>query len=170
MTDIGSNEPPAPSTSPTPARNWTRIVMVGSLAINLMFLGILGGDFLRGGPGNRAAMVRELNFGPLTEAMSKKDRNTLRRAFAENAPDLADQRQGMRKDLSEMLGLLRAEVFDRAAMDAVFVRQLDRSMARLHVGQKVVLDLVSAMTTKERADFADRLEQTMKHEKGREGP
>jgi uncharacterized membrane protein len=180
MTETGPsgprpNDPGPPVTTSAslgaqPGRNWTKIVMVGSLALNLLFLGILGGDFLHGGPDRRASMVRELNFGPLTEAMSPKDRNALRRAFVDKAPDLAGQRQGMRQDLTDLLGLLRAETFERPALEAVFARQVDRSVDRLRVGQKVVLDLVSAMSVQERADFAGRLEETMKREKGHGGP
>jgi uncharacterized membrane protein len=152
---------------PTPAsrRPWAKIVLVVSLGLNLLFLGLVGGAVLRDGPHGRPTTVRDLNFGPLTEALSKDDRETLRRSFQRAAPDLRGQRREIEGDLADLLTVLRAPDFQREKVEALFARNNERTARRQKLGQDVVLDLLVAMTPDVRSAFADRLESAMKRPK-----
>lgn len=163
-------ETPHPVPNPPAVGRWIRVILFTSLALNLLFAGFVGGNLLTNGPGKRASMVRELNFGPFTEALSREQRSTLRRAFVKIAPDMAGERQNMRRDLGVLLVVLRAAAFDRAAMEVIFAGQRDQAVDRLTLGQKLVLDLVSAMTPADRSAFADRLERVMSRRKGEGAP
>lgn len=165
-----TDETPQPAPNPPAGGRWGKVILFTSLALNLLFVGFVSGNLLTNGPGKRASMVRELNFGPFTEALSKEERSTLRRAFVKVAPDIAGERQNMRRDLGVLLVILRAAQFDRAAMEVVFAGQRDQTVDRLALGQTLVLDLVAAMTPADRAGFADRLERVMSRGKGEGGP
>jgi Spy/CpxP family protein refolding chaperone len=163
-------ETDSPASPPASTRRWGKTVLVLSLALNLMFLGLLGGAILRGGPQGRDMMVRDVNFGPLSEAFSKADRAALRRDFLKAAPDVKGQRQAMQDDMAAMLDVLRAPVFERAKVEAIFARQADRTADRQRLGQDLVLDLVADMTPETRKDFAARLEEALKKRKKPQAP
>jgi uncharacterized membrane protein len=160
MTDVQPQTATAPSRRP-----WAKIVLVLSLGLNLIFLGLVGGAVLRDGPHGRPTTVRDLNFGSLTEALSKTDRDTLRRSFQRAAPDLRGQRREAEGDLAELLTVLRAPDFQREKVHVLFARNNDRAARRQELGQNLVLDLLGAMAPDVRIAFADRLEAAMKRPK-----
>lgn len=155
MTDL---PPPAPMTTPAPAKGGKglRIALALSVALNLGFVGLAAGAYLRGGPQDR--MVRELDFGVFGKAFSREDRAEMRRGFFERAGHMRDMRADMRADVAALLDVLRAEPLDRAALSDVLARQGNRMAERLELGQALVADRIAAMTPDERAAFADRLE------------
>lgn len=151
--------PPAPQpTPPKPARG-LRVALAVSVALNLLIIGLVAGAMLRGGPHDR--MVRDLDFGPFTEALSPEDRAALRRDFIRQAPDMRDMRRQMREDFATVLAALRAEPFDPDALRGVVANQGNRMAARLELGQDLMLARIAAMTPAERAAFADRLERRL---------
>lgn len=161
MTDTMTPSP-SPSVPPVvpPSGRKLRIALAVSVALNLLILGLVAGAVLRdGGPHGR--MVRDLDFGPFTEALTPEDRDALRRDFIRQAPDLRDMRRQMRDDFSTLLAALRAEPFDVEALRGVVANQGDRMAARLELGQDLMLARIAAMTPAERAAFADRLEQRL---------
>jgi uncharacterized membrane protein len=158
----------ASAPQPTPASSrlpWAKIILALSLGLNLLFLGLAGGAFLRDGPPGRNNSVRDLNFGPMTEALTGEDRESLRRSFQRAAPDLREHRRDTQNDLGELLTVLRAADFERAKVEALFARNNERAAQRQKLGQNLMLDLLVAMTTDARHEFADRLEMAMKHDK-----
>ncbi len=155
MTDM-----PPPATSPaSPPRRWMRWVLGLSLALNLAVAGLVLGAVIRQElPGPRDRMVRDLGFGPFSDALSDADRKALRRAFFEQAPDFRKSREDIRSDMAALLAVLRAEPFDAATLQDVIQRQTERINARQALGRTLILDRIEGMTPQERADFADRLE------------
>lgn len=139
-----------------------RIALGVSVALNLLVVGLVAGAVLRDG-GPRERMVRDLDFGPFTEALSREDRAALRRAFLQRSPGMQDMRQQMRQDFRALLAALRAEPFDPDALRGVLVNQQARMAERVSLGQELMLERLSVMAPQERAAFADRLEQRLRH-------
>ncbi|SEN60384.1 Uncharacterized membrane protein [Gemmobacter aquatilis] len=137
-----------------------RILLVASLALNLLVLGGVGGMILKGPP-PRHDLVRDLGFGAFTEALSDADRAALRSDFLRRTPDLQAKRAEMRGDLDLVLAALRATPFDPAALDAAMARQSVRIEARIAMGQALMRDRFVAMSPQDRAAFADRLERSL---------
>ena len=77
--------PPVPPVPPAASGKGLRIALGISVALNLLVVGLVAGALLRDGD-PRARMVRDLDFGPFTEALSPRDREALRRSFVERAP------------------------------------------------------------------------------------
>ena len=145
-----------------------RIALALSVAVNLAVLGLVAGVMLRDGPGMRGAMVRDLGFGPYTEALRPEDRKELRRALFEKAPEIRETRRLMHEDMQALLGLLRAEPFDGAAFRNRMEAQHERMEHQLQLGQNLLQDFLAAMPADERRAFADRLEAGLRHHKDRE--
>lgn len=156
-----------PPLTPSKPGKGLRIALAISLALNLAVLGLVAGAILRDGPGMRAAMVRDLGFGPYTEALSPADRKALRRALFEKAPDIRDNRRMMRDDAEALIGLLRADPFDAVAFQARMEAQHGRMAKQLRLGQDLLQDFVITMPDADRRAFADRLEKGLRHHKDR---
>ena len=146
------------------ARGW-RIAFFASLALNLLILGVVGGALIKGPPHMRPDMVRDLGFGPFTEALDEGDRAALRKAFKDRAPDLRTARHTMRADFAALLAALRADPFDPVALESALARQSVRSAERLALGQQLLRDRLAEMTVDARRAFADRLEASLTRRK-----
>ncbi len=147
-----------------------RVALALSVAVNLAVLGLVAGVMLRDGPGMRGAMVRDLGFGPYTEALRPEDRKALRRALFEKAPEILETRRMMHEDMQALLGLLRAEPFDGPAFRNRMETQHERMEHQLQLGQGLLQDFIAAMPAAERRAFADRLEAGLRHHKDRRAP
>lgn len=152
----------APEPKPKSGRG-LRIALALSVALNLAVIGMVAGTMLRQGPGMHAAMVRDLGFGPYTEALAPEDRKTLRRALFERAPEIRDTRRLMREEAHGLLGLLRADSFDAAAFKTRMEAQHARMERQLQLGQALLQEFVASMPTADRRAFADRLEKGLRH-------
>lgn len=136
----------------------TRLLLAGSLAVNLAIAGFVIGHALDGdGPGRHRGMPVEMAFGPFTEALSDDDRSALRDALISRAPDMRDARNRMSEDLGNLVTALRAEPFDPAAVDAAFAAQNRRMTANLDLAQAVLRDFLVALSPEARLAFAARL-------------
>ncbi len=141
-----------------------RGLLIGSLALNLLVLGVVAGTVFKGnGPGGSQRV--DLTAGPLTRAMEGERRDAVRAALRESGAFERRDRSEIRQDMQVLLATLRADEFDEVA----FRDALSRQRARLQSGQNAVLDAVTAqieeMAPEERAAFADRLE-----DQARRGP
>lgn len=136
-----------------------RIALAVSVALNLAVVGMVAGAFFHndGGPGARGS-VRDLGFGPYTEALNREERAALRQAFLANAPDLRATRDAVRTDMKDVLAALRAEPFDAGKLTSALKAQSNRLARQLETGQQLMSDFFAKMTPTARLDFADRLE------------
>ncbi|MCB2135211.1 MAG: periplasmic heavy metal sensor [Rhodobacteraceae bacterium] len=144
------------TTAKTGTGRGMKIVLILSLTLNLLVAGIvLGAITGRHWHGDRS---RDLAFGPFTSALSDRDRAALRDAFLASAPGLRDLRAERQADLTAFLTILRAEVWDGAAAEAALAAQGQRTLERLALGRRLLIERIGAMAPAERAAFADRVE------------
>ena len=134
-----------------------RGLLIGSLALNLLVVGVVAGTFFTGG-GSGGSQRFDLTAGPLTRALEGERRDAVRTALQESGAFARRDRSEIREDMQVLLTTLRADDFDEAAFRDV----LSRQRTRLQSGQNAVLDAVTSqiddMGPDERAAFADRLE------------
>ena len=149
------------ATGKTKTGRWQRILLVGSLALNLLIVGIVAGTLLGGGS-DRGQPRIDLTVGPLTRAMAPEDRDELRAVLRENGVFRPGDRAGIRTDMQTLIDVLQAETFDVDAFRQTLVRQ----RSRLQAGQDRVLEAVArqieSMSPTERAAFAERLENQIR--------
>jgi uncharacterized membrane protein len=154
--------PDAPPPVPRrPGRGW-RLALFASLALNLMFLGvILGGTRSapqRPGPGP---------FGPdmraLWRALPDDARQAMRAGFRDEAgeasrPDRAERRARAAQREAELVALLRAESFDAATFAEMLETHRAAMAARSASAQALLVERIAALPPAERAALADRYE------------
>ncbi len=162
MSDATKSDATNPQ-KPAGAGKGLRIALAVSVALNLAVVGMGIGVMLHGGPGGHGDMVRDVGFGPFTEALAPEDRMALRGAFLTRLPDFRAERQRMRADSDAILAALRAVPFDPAGLDAALTTMQNHVTQRMDVGRALISDFLKAMTPEQRAAFADRLERSLRH-------
>ena len=137
---------------------WLRITLALSLAANLAVVGLIAGAALsRGGPPFGAGPPGAGPFA-LVRALPLDERRALIRDLREGRgrPDRAERRQR----INALIDLIRAEPFDRDAVQAMLSDQRDRAAVETGRVEDAVLDRLSAMDPAARAAFAERLAET----------
>jgi len=143
-------------------RPWVRIVLIVSLAFNLLVLGLIGGALLSGGKWRHHHPPRLEAGGPLTRALSNEDRRAIgrkmRKAYREDGEEVRASRH---QALDELVAAVEAVPFDP---EAVRQRMADiRAMFRnrFELGQTLLIERLSEMSDAERAAYAERLRERM---------
>lgn len=146
------------SATPGP-RNWTRVALVLSLALNLAVAGIVAGAVLRG---HRDGPPRgfDLAVGPVARALSEVDRRAVMRDLMDRR-DLRDDRRDDSAAAAPVLAAVRADPFDPAALSAALDGMRGRARDLEAAAEAALVARVAAMTPAERAAFADRLAQEL---------
>jgi uncharacterized membrane protein len=152
-----SEATPAPVLPAAPRR--IRMALYASLALNLLFVGAIGGALLRDGPDGPRSGPREIGFGPFSEALTPQDREAIARAFMRDGGTPRQMRREMTRSFAELGQVLRTEPLDRAALEQVFTTLKDGANTRLEIGQRLLLDRIVQMTPVERDEFADRIDE-----------
>ncbi|CUH50354.1 periplasmic heavy metal sensor [Ruegeria atlantica] len=146
------------SDSPKPKNRWISILLVISLALNLLIVGVAlgtalrvkGGDHAKSPPGFGSALYR---------ALPKEERKAMRGELFDRHKKGAHNRS---QDFAQLSTALRANPFDAAAVQALLDQQA-QSMADLQDAlQQEWLARVEAMSDEERLVYADRLEEVVK--------
>ena len=174
MAQIETPTPPvvtAPEGSePTgPMRRSLRFLLIGSLALNLAFIGLVAGAVIRGPDGFRAPRGVDLALGPIVAALSAEDRDAIRAELRIREALQLRPRRDRDALIAGLLVALRAETFDPAAVEAALNVPRDRAVAVQQAAQQALVTRISAMTPQARRAFADRLAEQMGHDGGREG-
>lgn len=149
-------------------RPLTRIILVISLTLNLLVLGLIIGAKLSGHDranfdprGPERGVIRDLGFAPIAKALDPKDRREIGRKFRREGGSFKENRAMLERDFETLLGLLRAEEFDKNALDRAMALQAERMRTRGESLRKLVLERIVNMSPADRKAFADRLEATI---------
>lgn len=139
----------------------TRVVLILSLALNLLFVGMLAGSGIERvrNPDRRAGI--DPGMGVFAEALDAGDRRALRQAFLAEAPRLRAEREAWRAQSQQLVAALRAEPYDPAAVTAISRQMTAAAQGRFDLGARLLLARVDEMAASARLDFAERLEAAL---------
>ncbi len=155
MTDHGPQTAPAvpPKTGMRPG---IRILLIVSLAFNLLILGVVAGGMLDGRrPGGMGGA--DMTLGAYARALDFEDRRAIGRDLHERMQSRPVRGAERAQAMADFLAAISADPFDPAAVELLFEEQRDRATGAMRVGQEALLARVAAMTPAERAEFAARL-------------
>lgn len=141
---------------------WMRILLIGSLALNLLFVGLLVGAALRfGGPESMRPPPRSLGSA-LYRALPDDVRQEMRQ-HSRSGHDA--RRKGGFRNVGAVVTALRAVPFDANGLKTVMDGQLAQREAFHRSLQNTWFERIAAMSDAERAAYADRLEEVSRHKK-----
>lgn len=170
---MSDNRPDTPSMPPQDPprkrRKWVRVLFVLSLTLNLMVFGLVVGAKVSGGRdhgfdprGPDRGLIRDLGLGPIASSMSREDRRAIGRALKEQQGSFLEKRAALKRDFGKMLEVLRAEPFDRGALDQLMDTQRDRILKFGDTARGLVMDRISQMSPEERRELADELAENVR--------
>ncbi len=141
-----------------------RVLLVISLALNLLVIGTVGGAMLARSKweGHRPARL-DFAGGPLTRALDPVDRRAIGRQMRRAYRDGGTTHAALRAEFDGLIADLTATPFDAEAVGARLARQGDLFEERLELGQRLLLQRLTEMDTAERAAYADRLREVLRH-------
>ncbi len=146
--------------SPRPRASRRFKIMLGlSLALNLLFVGLIAGAVWRneGGAGMRPGGPAPQSYAaPYVQALPRADRRALNRSIRAAHPRLG--REARRAVYGQMLTALRAEPFDTSAVQEVLDGQRSAILGVQEAAQSRWMAAISAMSDEQRRAYADRLQ------------
>ncbi|MFB9150721.1 periplasmic heavy metal sensor [Roseovarius ramblicola] len=147
-------------------RGW-RVVLILSLALNLVVLGAIGGWVLRhgigphGAYGPHAARMAQMG-GPLTHALDAEGREAVAARLRDGRGAHAARRAALRESFEALLSDLRAQPFDPAPVEARLAAQRVRVAERFEAGHAALVAHLMAMSDAGRSAYAGRLEENVR--------
>ena len=166
---MATDLPPDPTEAPRPKmRTGLRIVLFVSLALNLLVAGLVVGAVASGRAGDKARM--NLNFGPFIRALNEEDRRAIAREVRGNPEARPPSPLERRRDLVEIVEILRADPFDVDRLDALLTKQRDAGTRVVVAAHAAFAERLAAASPQERAAFADRLEAELRRGPDRRPP
>lgn len=148
-------------------RVWPKLLLAGSLTLNVLGLGMIAGAHVRDGRlghpddhGIAAAdrvVLRQGGFTPFFEAMPREARARLGDALHDAG--VGPDRAALARDFRDFVASVRAEPFDPVACNAVLAAQHARAEEQIRIGREILVAQIEAMSPDERIAFADSLER-----------
>ncbi len=154
-------------TTPTRTPRWVKWALAGSLSLNLLILGLVGGAALGlqrnfAGGGDEGPGLRPLGLGPFALAISREDRDALRDSIDLRA--VRGEGRALTRALRDIQTALRADPFDRALAEDAFGRTRGATTAMQGVGHAALLDQFARMSLEDRAEVAERVERALRRQ------
>ena len=139
-----------------------RVVLVISLALNLLVLGVMAGGVMKGVQTHRGGQTSDIRA--LWLALPDEARREARQAEGPRNPEhRAEQREERRARAAarqaEMLALLRAPAFDAQAFSTLLQADHNERSERIAQAHEAFVVRISALDAAERAAMADRLQE-----------
>ena len=145
-----------------------KIVLAVSLALNLLFVGLIAGAAFRfGGKGGPQGPSMQSYAAPYMRALPREQRKAMNQTM--RAEGLMPSRAERGKFYQDVLGALRAETFDPASIMVAMGKQRDVVSGVQTAAQDAWLKVVSDMSPAERLVYADALEERLKRGPRRRG-
>lgn len=137
--------------------NWTKILLVVSLGMNLLVVGMVIGSAF----GHRKDDRPDLFFGggmrPYVASLPDSQRAHVRDRLMHSREAVREARQELRQSAEGVRDAITAEPFDAGALNAAFAAQrsvYDGIAAR---GHHALVEILAGMTDAERAQFIAKL-------------
>lgn len=138
-----------------------RILLILSLALNLLVVGLVAGAWAFG-PHHRQPRGVDLVLGPVARALDEEDRRAIRDRLIEQ-PELRRSGRAERRETQQaLITALRAEPFDPDALASLLDAEQNRAQAVQRAAREAFLARLAEMEPQARRDFADRLASEMR--------
>ncbi len=142
-----------------------KIILVVSLAINLLIAGMMGGMMYRAnGIPHMDTHLRDVGFKVLVNALTRKDRFMMGRALREKFGNRDARLSLARLKINELVKVLQASDFDGNKVETILRSNALNIVPRQEAGVRMLIDRLKSMTAKERQTYVDRLDMAMSME------
>ncbi|MEM9716604.1 MAG: periplasmic heavy metal sensor [Pseudomonadota bacterium] len=147
-------------------KNWLRLLLIGSVALNFVFIGLATGIVLNAGKkGSRLDDISRV-ASPVLSAMTPEMRGQVRTTVFKNRAELRAIRRSIESTDDDILAALRTQPFDVAAFQSAIEARRSAIGDGVDAVNKPVSVFISQLTDDERAALADKMEERRKKGRG----
>ncbi|OUD09097.1 hypothetical protein BVC71_10325 [Marivivens niveibacter] len=132
-----------------------RVLLVVSLALNLLVAGVLVGGISKGRQFSPKGNF-DISVGPFSRAFEEEDRRAIRDDLRARMAEFATP-QEQSASMQTLIAAMRADPFVEDAVTEQFETQRENAAEAMRIGQEVVLNRLREMSVEEREEFTDRL-------------
>jgi uncharacterized membrane protein len=141
--------------SPPPPRrriNWLQLLLIGSLALNLLFIGGAVARFVTHGPHERMSGMSQMQLIPrkFFDELSRARRRELLVVFKNFSKEFGDGRKAARDEVMNLANALEAEPYDPARVKAIVDAFSERSSHLVRTGGEAALTVIGKLSPEER--------------------
>ena len=140
----------------SPQRIW-RIVLVVSLAVNLLLIGLIGGTYVRGGGAPPRGF--ELQLGPLSEALSRDDRRRIGDQIRKDIGASGLSRRERREAFEALVDAVEAQPFDPERLTTLIAAQQGRTDNVRAAALGAFVNYLTDLSAQERKALAESLRE-----------
>ncbi len=152
-----------PPSAPKSGRRWITIALFVSLVANVFLIGLCGGRIFHGHEwfDRQPQFARTMGpwagraFEHLIGGLSDGDRQIVQDSVSSHADELQKLTQAVHEQRQVVAGLLKAENFDRKAVDDAFTELRVRSDAMQTALQGAIADAVARLSPAARKELED---------------
>ncbi|WP_424965061.1 MULTISPECIES: periplasmic heavy metal sensor [unclassified Dinoroseobacter] len=145
-----------------------RWLLYGSLALNLLVVGLVLGAVLGGGPRGPGGKPLSIDSPfPLIRALDDTRRDVLKEALDQHRAETSQGPRSRGRHTRALLDSLRNAPFDPAEFEALLTTQAEAMSARNAVGRNALIGAIAQMSDAERVAYADRVEEVLRERANR---
>ena len=134
---------------------WPKILLIMSLAINVIVIGLFAGHMIQREPQVRG-VDNQINW--IIKLVPEARRDTTKAHFREIRDDVRATYMQRGEHLSAIATAIKSEPFETTGLAAALQARRDGSQARQELVQAHLVELLAGFTPEERAEFARNLE------------
>jgi uncharacterized membrane protein len=142
--------------------NWTKILLVVSLGLNLAIAGVVVGSVLGHRGGDRPDRFSGGGFRPYLAALPDSQREQVRTHFLGRHDEMEARRRELRRAGRQVHEAIAADPFDPAVLDLAFSRQRSVYDSIAASGHAALIEILEGMPAADRARFIENL-QSYRH-------
>lgn len=141
--------------------NWLKIVLVASLALNLLFIGGGLARFFVHGPPERMSGISQMQLIPrkFFSELSAARKTELLKVFKDFGQEFRDGRKAARTEVVNLASALEAEPYDAVKVKTVIDSFSERSAHLIGTGGQAAYTLIGKLTPDERKLLARHIRQ-----------
>lgn len=147
---------------PKKSNSLLRILLVGSLALNLLVVGVVGGAVFKRDQWTPHRQYRpiDLGLGPIERALTHEQRRQIRSELRANEDLRIQPGEGKEQYFARLVRVIEAEPFERAEFEAALDEQKQRRARLIRAAHRAITQVVDDMTRAQK----DALLETLRAE------
>lgn len=152
-----------------PLSRAARVLLLLSLALNVALGTWWAAHALRhdgGGRGARAALPQLVDLREFRRALPEPRRTVVDEAFAAHRPAMRERLVALHAARRDVREAMRAEAYDRGALDAAFERLREAESAAAREAQALLADVLDVATVEERRRLSELVPRRRERERG----
>lgn len=134
---------------------WPKILLIVSLAVNVIVIGLFAGHMIQREPQVRGA-DNQINW--IIKLVPETRRDATKAHFREIRDDVRATYMQRGEHLTAIAAAIKTEPFETTGLQAALQARRDGSKARQELVQTHLVELLAGFTPEERAKFAENLE------------